>query len=470
MRFEEESVQTLRRLTFTSTKLSFWEATLKSTTTPTPLPSDEYEDPREIRILRINRIQAQATKLALCPSPSDRLRKSVFGQLYREMRTWSDSGFRRAYIGKGHGGQKRAFKVKFLGEGVNDYGGPYRAVFEQIIDELQMDQVEITKGEQGLLPLLVPCPNRRSGTGSNQDKFVLNPSCGTISVAVGPIALELHRFLGKLIGTAVRHGLQIGLDLPSIVWRSLVGLPLTRRHLEEIDVVAYNTLTQLEELKPSAESEEYCKQFTFTTHLSDGTEVPLRPDGESQHVDYESRLEYVNLSFKRRLSESNPQLLALREGLSSVIPMEIAGLFTPKELETLICGRRQVDVSLLKQCTEYEDVDPNAPHIVAFWQVLEEMTSDERTLFLRFVWARSRMPNSAKDFPMNFKLQAPHDQGARSQPDLYLPHAQTCFFSLSLPAYSTKDILRNKLLYAIQNSPNMDADVLLHHAEGWADA
>ncbi|KAF0712348.1 hypothetical protein AaE_012048, partial [Aphanomyces astaci] len=65
---------------------------------------------------------------------------------------------------------------------------------------------------------------------------------------------------------------------------------------------------------------------------------------------------------------------------------------------------------------------------------------------------------------------APHDQGARSQPDLYLPHAQTCFFSLSLPAYSTKAILKAKLLYAIQNSPNMDADVRLHNAEGWADA
>ncbi|KAF0693119.1 Aste57867_15865 [Aphanomyces stellatus] len=470
VRFDDHGIQALRRLTFTSTKLSFWDATLKATATPTPLPSDEYEDPREIRILRINRIQAQASKLALCPSPSDRLRKSVFGQLYREMRTWSDSGFRRAYIGKGHGGQKRAFKVKFLGEGVNDYGGPYRAVFEQIVDELQMDQVEITKGEQGLLPLLVPCPNRRSGTGSNQDKFVLNPSCGTISVAVGPIALELHRFLGKLIGAAVRHGLQIGLDLPSVVWRPLVGLPLTRHHLEDIDVVAYNTLTQMEKMEASAESDEYCKQFTFSTHLSDGTEVPLRVDGESQHVDYASRQEYVNLSFKKRLVESGPQLLALREGLSSVIPMEIAGLFTAKELETLICGRRQVDVSLLKQCTEYEEVDPNSPHIVAFWEVLEEMSADERTLFLRFVWARSRMPNSAKDFPMNFKIQAPHDQGARSQPDQYLPHAQTCFFSLSLPTYSTKDILREKLLYAIENSPNMDADVRLHNAEGWADA
>ncbi|KDO27055.1 hypothetical protein SPRG_07766 [Saprolegnia parasitica CBS 223.65] len=455
---------TLRRLVCTSTKLSLWDSVLRATTTATPLPSDEYEDPREIRVLRINRIQAQASKLALCPAPSDRLRKSVFGQLYREMRTWSDSGFRRAYIGKGHGGQKRAFKVKFLGEGVNDYGGPYRAVFEQIVDELQMDQVEVTKGEQGLLPLLVPCPNRRAGTGSNQDKFVLNPSCGTISVAVGPIALELHRFLGKLIGMAVRHGLQMGLDVPSVVWRPLVGLPLHVAHLREIDVVAANMLEQVQDDALKGEP------LVFTTHLSDGTEVPLLPDGDARLVDSSNRAEYVELSLRKRLNESSPQLQALRDGLASVLPMELTGLFTAREFEVLVCGRRQVDVNLLQQCTEYEDVDPQSNHIQFFWQVLHEMSNEDRTLFLRFVWARSRMPNSAKEFPMNFKIQAPHDQGARQTPDAYLPHAQTCFFSLSLPAYSTKEILRVKLLYAIQNSPNMDADVRLHNAEGWADA
>lgn len=129
-----------------------------------------------------------------------------------------------------------------------------------------------------------------------------------------------------------------------------------------------------------------------------------------------------------------------------------------------------MDVALLKQCTEYEEIDENTPHVIYFWQVLEEMSNEERTKFLRFVWARSRMPNSVKDFPMNFKLQAAHYQGARTSPDLYLPHAQTCFFSLSLPAYTSKEILRKKLIFAIENSPNMDADVRLHNAEGWADA
>lgn len=30
----------------------------------------------------------------------------------------------------------------------------------------------------------------------------------------------------------------------------------------------------------------------------------------------------------------------------------------------------------------------------AFWEVLAEMTPEERTDFLRFTWARSRMPAS----------------------------------------------------------------------------
>lgn len=466
----------LRRLLFTSTKRTFWDDVLRATTTNTPLPSDEYEDPREIRVIRINRIQAQASKLSLLTQPGDRLRRSVFGQLYREMRAWNDSFFRRAYCGKGHGGQRRAFKVKFLGEGVNDYGGPYRAVFEQIVDELQMDNLELAKGEQGLLPLLIPCPNRRSATGINQDKFLLNPSCGTALPANGPVALDLHRFLGKLIGTAVRHGLQMGLDLSALVWRPLSGLKVSRAHLESIDVAAANNLTRVEELSKNTattaqEAAVVFGYLTLSTTLSDGVEILLVPHGEKMAVTLANSDLYVQLVEKTRLTESSQQLAALKDGLAAVLPMELTPLFTPKELEVLICGRREVDVDLLHQCTEYsEGADESMPHVQHFWEVLREMTSEERTSFLRFVWARSRMPNSAKDFPMNFKLQTAQDPGASSQPDLYLPHAQTCFFALRLPVYTSKEVLRTKLLYAIQNSPNMDADVRLHNAEGWADA
>ncbi len=103
--------------------------------------------------------KAQRAALMSTPSPMVRVKKSVLGQMFSEMKVWLplDASLRRSYVGKGHGGQKRAFKVKFLGEGVNDYGGPYRAVFEQVVDELQ---AEGDSGAECLLPFLKPSPNR----------------------------------------------------------------------------------------------------------------------------------------------------------------------------------------------------------------------------------------------------------------------------------------------------------------------
>ena len=135
------------------------------------------------------------------------------------------------------------------------------------------------------------------------------------------------------------------------------------------------------------------------------------------------------------------------------------------EMEKMVTGTAKVDITKLRETAEYEDIDASSPVVSYLWEVLEEMDDEDRTLFLRFVCARSRMPaaNGASSQPVVLKLQGAH----HDQPDSYLPHAQTCFFSLTLPKYSSKDILREKLQYAIRNSPNMDADVRLHNAEGW---
>merc|ERR1711871_1716839 len=138
-------LRALRRLLMRCTKEAFWDSILNATTTPTALHHDEYEDSREIRTIKINRVRATPQRLASTYSNAERLRYSVFGQLYREMKSMPLSVFRRAYVGKGHGGQRRAFKVKFLGEGVDDYGGPYRAVFDQVVEELQGNVLTIQK-------------------------------------------------------------------------------------------------------------------------------------------------------------------------------------------------------------------------------------------------------------------------------------------------------------------------------------
>lgn len=103
---------------------------------------------------------------------------------------------------------------------------------------------------------------------------------------------------------------------------------------------------------------------------------------------------------------------------------------------------------------------------------MRNFNDQRRSDFLRFVWARSRLPPTVQDFKQKFKIQAPTKEAAKLNPDQFLPKAHTCFFSLNLPKYSTQEIMREKLLYAMDNCIEMDADFRLAENEmtGWDEA
>ena len=94
------------------------------------------------------------------------------------------------------------------------------------------------------------------------------------------------------------------------------------------------------------------------------------------------------------------------------------------------------------------------------------MITEDKAQFINFCSGHTRLPSSVADFPMNFKLTSPPPNTSES-PDDYLPIAQTCFFSLSLPKYSSVEVCLSKLKYAIHNANLMDADFNINNAVGW---
>jgi hypothetical protein len=194
--------------------------------------------------------------------------------------------FRRAYSHVQDAGQRRCFFVKFVGEGVDDNGGPYRAAV----------QAAAAEEPAGPLGMLVPCPNAESKVASNWDKVVFAPALaeegapgaatasaanvptssgmdgpasaaatGTAipipttnlpaAVPVGPPsqrALSDFRFLGCLAGMAVRNGVLLPLNLPSSVWRPLTGLPVRHADLAVIDTATADALDAVMAVLPEA--------------------------------------------------------------------------------------------------------------------------------------------------------------------------------------------------------------------------
>ena len=145
---------------------------------------------------------------------------------------------------------------------------------------------------------------------------------------------------------------------------------------------------------------------------------------------------------------------AIKRGLATVVPLKMLSLMTWRELEVHVCGRPIMDLALLKANTTYQGCSIDDEHIRWFWKAMEEYSPEEQALYLRFVWGRSRLPLSSKEFTKKHRI----DNINLTNPDSFLPTAHTCFFSIDLPRYSSYEIMRDKLRYAFTHCTAIDTD------------
>lgn len=110
------------------------------------------------------------------------------------------------------------------------------------------------------------------------------------------------------------------------------------------------------------------------------------------------------ISEASKLTLCHVQVAAVREGMSTIIPVPLLSLLTPQQLEQLVCGLPEVSVEMLKKLVRYRDITEGHQLVGWLWQSLEEFTNEERVLFLRFVSGRSRLPSNPADITQKFQI------------------------------------------------------------------
>uniref|UniRef100_A0A2K6K1W1 HECT-type E3 ubiquitin transferase n=1 Tax=Rhinopithecus bieti TaxID=61621 RepID=A0A2K6K1W1_RHIBE len=345
--------------------------------------------------------------------------KSVFGQMCAKMSSFGPDSLLLPH---------RVWKVKFVGESVDDCGGGYSESIAEICEELQ----------NGLTPLLIVTPNGRDESGANRDCYLLSPA------ARAPV---MFRFLGELLsvllGIAIRTGSPLSLNLAEPVWKQLAGMSLTIADLSEVDKDFIPGLMYIRDNEATSEEFE-AMSLPFTVPSASGQDIQL--SSKHTHITLDNRAEYVRLAINYRLHEFDEQVAAVREGMARVVPVPLLSLFTGYELETMVCGSPDIPLHLLKSVATYKGIEPSASLIQWFWEVMESFSNTERSLFLRFVWGRTRLPRTIADFRgRDFIIQV---LDKYNPPDHFLPESYTCFFLLKLPRYSCKQVLEEKLKYA----------------------
>jgi hypothetical protein len=362
-------------------------------------------------------------------------RWSCFGQTFRAVHGLSPAAIRRS---------TPIWDTIFAGERAQDAGGPYREAWSAITQELMHVGPD---NKSYVLPLLRLCPNGVNAVGTSCETMVLNPE------ATSPTQLEMFAFLGKLFGVAIRSKGYLDISLSPLAWKLIAREELVEEDLRDVDEL---TMRWLDTLRGRQLIDEEIMDVTFTTTDLNGNVVELHPNGANEYfVRGRDEDRYARELVAFKLQEMRPMADAIRIGLETQIPPSALSLLRWSDLEKMVCGMPTIDVKLLRSCTEYSGCSQGEAHVQWFWEVMENsFTQQDLKAFVRFTWGRSRLPLTRAGFSQMLKIQRTN----RQPPDSYLPVAHTCFFSIELPAYSSKEVLQRRLLYAIHNCQEVDGD------------
>lgn len=188
-----------------------------------------------------------------------------------------------------------------------------------------------------------------------------------------------------------------------------------------------------------------------------GTNLELKKGGTSIYVDEGNVKEYVRLVTdftcgQRMLKKLSHFIKTFEMNLQ----LKALSIFTPDEIVSVICGN-EVHFSK-KELFQYTKIEhgynDQSPEINNLFDVIEEMSPEEQRMFCKFVTGCSRLPNgglSGLKPPLTIAKRVPElsSNHERVHPDDFLPSVMTCTNYFKLPSYSTKEIMKSKIMTAI---------------------
>uniref|UniRef100_A0A8C1RLA4 HECT-type E3 ubiquitin transferase n=1 Tax=Cyprinus carpio TaxID=7962 RepID=A0A8C1RLA4_CYPCA len=221
------------------------------------------------------------------------------------------------------------------------------------------------------------------------------------------------------------------------------------------DPVMYESLRQLIRHSQTEEAEAVfaAMDLAFAIDLckEEGSgQVELLAGGVNMPVTPLNVYEYVRRYAEHRmLVVAEQPLHAMRKGLLDVLPKNALEDLTAEDFRLLVNGCGEVNVQMLISFTSFNDESgENAEKLLQFkrwfWSIVEKMSMTERQDLVYFWTSSPSLPASEEGFqPMpSITIRPPDDQ--------HLPTANTCISRLYVPLYSSKQILKQKLLLAIK--------------------
>lgn len=341
--------------------------------------------------------------------------------------------------------------------------GPTMEFFTMVGREFQKNGLGMWRGDH------------EGKVGDNE--FVVAPSglfprpwSGVTNVSDGgPFSEVIKSFvlLGQFVAKAIKDGRILDIPVSPAFYKVILEQELGIYDIQLFDLELGRTLLEFQAvvnkrryLESNSSSldeselcfrntriEDLCLDFTLPGYsdyvLTSGSDVKMV--NITNLEDYIS--EVVDATIRSGISR---QVEAFKSGFNQVFPLEALQIFTEDELERLLCGESDAwNVSELMDHIKFDHgYTASSPPAISLLEIMQEFESEERRAFLQFVTGAPRLPPGGLA-ALNPKLTVVR-KICGNETDMDLPSVMTCANYLKLSPYSSKERMRQRLLYAIQ--------------------
>lgn len=266
------------------------------------------------------------------------------------------------------------------------------------------------------------------------------------------------KFLGSIIGKCFYENVLVDISFAPFFLNKWCNVNNSMKNsindLNYLDNELFKNLMKLLSMT-SDELKELDLNFTIEEKI-DGLDYKfdlLPPNGETTLVNTSNELNYIHQVSNFKLNQSlHIQSKFFLDGLFEIINANWLSMFDSFELQMLISGgENDINIQDWKENVEYGGFFDDDITIINFWQVVSEMSPQERFKLIKFVTSVSRAPL------LGFGALSPKFGIRNSGRSIErLPTASTCVNLLKLPDYQDKELIRTKLLYAINTDSRFD--------------
>ncbi|MFT7807611.1 putative E3 ubiquitin-protein ligase HERC6 [Arapaima gigas] len=289
---------------------------------------------------------------------------------------------------------------------------------------------------------------------SESEMFKQNESGTVVWFPVQPKESKKRYFLfGVLCGLALYNNTTVSLPFPLALFKKLLNVKPTLEDLKELSPMVAESLTTI--LRECSDKDIEDMSLTFTVSWDEVT-VELDPEEEGKPVTNANKKEFVDVYVEYILNKSvETTFEEFKRGFFTVCDIDVVELFQPQELMELMVGNEDYDWDKLRQNTIYEgEYYTGHPNIVNFWEVFEDLTEDQKKSFFCFVTGERRVPILGMG-QIRMRVRPMLD----CNEDHY-PGSLICHHLLMLPIYTSKEMLRMKLIECINHKEDYWKDMV----------